>query len=175
MLVCLPFQCRIFNFLRFLAVATKTILFIVFFTVGLAAVAMSILADDLNQYYTITIQLHNTKVANEKLQKLIDDYGEMTKNIESDPQAAKRLAPVTLGVEPNEAGTAFPKASRQELAAAQKALMAAAPPPEPKPVPPKWLTRCTDPLLRKLLFLAGSALILISFTCFNIRKASSEN
>ena len=70
----------------------KTILFIVFFSIGLAAVAVSILADDLNQYYTIKIQLHNTQHGNEKLSKLIDSYGEMIKHIESDPRSVERLA-----------------------------------------------------------------------------------
>jgi hypothetical protein len=155
-------------------VATKTILFIVFFSIGLAAIAVSILADDLNQYYTIKIQLHNTHQTNEKLQRLIDGYGEMIKSIESDPHIVERLAPVTLGVEPNAAATAFPKATRQELLAAQRALIAAAPPLPPAPVSPNWLVRCCDPKLRKMLFLAGSALILVSFTCFNIRKEGSE-
>jgi len=156
-------------------VVVKTILFIVFFSIGLAAVAVSILADDLNQYYTIKIQLHNTQQGNEKLSKLIDSYGEMIKHIESDPRSVERLATVTLGVEPNEAGTAYPKASRQELLAAQRALAAAAPPPPVPPVLPTWLSRSTNPLLRKLLFLAGSALILISFTCFNIGKEEMDH
>jgi hypothetical protein len=155
-------------------VITKTILFIVFFSVGLAAVALSILADDLNQYYTIKIELHNTQQTNEKLAKLIDGYGEMINSIESDPHIVERLATITLGIEPNEAQTAFPKASRQELLAARQALIAAAPPPPPQPVLPKWLVRCCEPLLRKLLFVAGSALILLSFTCFNIQKEDTE-
>jgi hypothetical protein len=145
-----------------------------FFSVGLAAIAVSILADDLNQYYTIKIQLHNTQQTNEKLVKLIDGYGEMIGSIESDPHIVERLATVTLGVEPNEAQTAFPKASRQELIAAHKALIAAAPPQPPEPVLPRWLTRCKNPPLRKLLFIAGSALILVSFTCFNIRKEDRQ-
>jgi pyrroline-5-carboxylate reductase len=142
----------------------------VFFSVGLAAMALSILANDLNQYYSIKIHLHNTQQTNEKLQKLIDGYGEMIKSIETDPHIVERLATVTLGVEPNSADTAYPKATRREMLAAQKALIAAAPPLEPEPVLPDWLTRCTNPFLRKILFIAGAALILVSFTCFNIKK-----
>jgi hypothetical protein len=139
----------------------------VFFSVGLAAIAVSILADDLNEYYSIKVQLYNTQQTNEKLGKLIDGYGVMIKSIESDPHIVERLATVTLGVEPNAPQTAFPKANRQSLLAAQRALAAAAPAPPPPPVPPTWLVRCTDPFLRKILFLAGAALILVSFTCFN--------
>lgn len=142
----------------------------VLFSIGLAAIAVSILADDLNQYYTVKIQLHKTQLYNEKVTKLIDGYGEMIKHIESDPHIVERLAPVTLGVEPNQAGTAYPKASREELLAAQKALIAAAPPLPPEPVLPNWLVRTKDPFLRKILFFAGAALILVSFTCFNARK-----
>jgi hypothetical protein len=151
-------------------VVTKTVLFIVFFSIGIAAIAVAILVNDFNQYYIVKIQLHNTKLNNETIQKLIDGYGEMIKSIEADPHIVERLAPATLGVEPNAPETAFPKASRQELFAAQQALIAAAPPLPPEPVLPDWLNRCADPLLRKILFLAGSALILISFTCFNVKK-----
>lgn len=149
---------------------TKTVLFIVFFTIGIAAVAVSILVNDFNRYYLVKIQLHNTKITNERIQKLIDGYNEMIKSIEADPHIVERLAPATLGVEPNAPETAFPKASRQELFAAQRALIAAAPPLPPEPVLPEWLKRCSEPVLRKVLFLAGAALILVSFTCFNIRK-----
>ena len=141
-----------------------------FFSVGLAAMAVSILANDLNEYYTIKIYLHNTQQTNEKLVKLIDGYGVMIKSVEADPHIVDRLAKVTLGVEPNEPRTAFPNASRQELLAAQRALAAAAPPQPAPPVLPTWLSRSANPLLRKLLFLAGAALILVSFTCFNVRK-----
>jgi len=149
---------------------TKTVLFIVFFSIGIAAIAVSILVNDFNQYYIVKIQLHNTKLTNEKIQKLIDGYGEMVKSIEADPHIVERLAPATLGFEPNAPQTAFPKASRQELLAAHQALIAAAPPLPPEPVLPGWLKRCSDPMLRKVLFMAGSALVLISFTCFNVRK-----
>ncbi|MDO8302111.1 MAG: hypothetical protein Q7T18_02615 [Sedimentisphaerales bacterium] len=151
---------------------TKTVLFIVFFSIGIAAIAVSILVNDFNQYYIVKIQLHNTKLANEKIKKLIDGYNEMIKSIEADPHIVERLAPATLGVEPNTPQTAFPKASRRELLAAQRALIAAAPPLPPEPVLPEWLKRCSDPMLRKVLFLAGSSLLLISFTCFNVRKAA---
>jgi hypothetical protein len=142
----------------------------VFFSIGIAAIAVSILVNDFNQYYLVKIQLHNTKLNNDKLQKLIDGYNEIIKSIEADPHIVERLAPATLGVEPNAPETAFPKASRQELLAAQRALIAAAPPLPPEPVLPDWLKRCSDPMLRKMLFLAGSALVLVSFTCFNVRK-----
>ena len=155
-------------------VVTKTVLFIVFFTIGIAAVAVSILVNDFNQYYLVKIQLHNTKLANEKIQKLIDGYNEMIKSVEADPHIVERLAPATLGVEPNAPDTTFPKASRKELLAAQRALIAAAPPLPPEPVLPEWLKRCSLPMLRKILFLAGSALILVSFTCFNIRKEERQ-
>lgn len=151
-------------------VITKTVLFIVFFTIGIAAVAVAALINDFNRYYLVKIQLHNTKLTNEKIQKLIDGYGEMIKSIEADPHIVERLAPATLGVEPNAPETAFPKASRKELLAAQRALIAAAPPLPPEPVLPEWLKRCSNPLLRKILFFAGAALVLVSFTCFNVRK-----
>jgi hypothetical protein len=149
---------------------TKNILFIIFFSIGIAAIAVAILVNDFNQYYIVKIQLHNTKLTNEKLQKLIDGYGQMIKSIEADPHIVERLAPATLGVEPNAPETTFPKPSRQELLAAHRALIAAAPPLPPEPVLPDWLKRCSEPMLRKILFLAGSALVLVSFTCFNARK-----
>ena len=69
----------------------------VFFSVSaLRQSRLSILADDLNQYYSIKIQLHNTQQTNEKLQKLIDGYSEMITSISNPTRISSNDLPPSL-------------------------------------------------------------------------------
>jgi hypothetical protein len=88
---------------------------------------------------------------------------------EKDPNLVKRLAPAVLGAEPEDANAVYPRATPEELAKAHEASK------DPNdqtegPMLPNWLTRCSEPRRRITLFIAGSFLVLISFTCFTPTK-----
>ena len=113
-----------------------------------------------------------TQQSLEKLESLNADYDALLEQLEEDPNLVKRLAPATLGTKPDDPNTVYPKATPEQIEAAKQAL--AKDPNDLSDVPmlPNWLTRCSEPRRRISLFVAGSFLVLISFTCFSPNKQS---
>ncbi|MCP4609197.1 MAG: hypothetical protein GY845_10840 [Planctomycetes bacterium] len=153
----------------------RLIFFVVFFSIGASSLGISILCDDLVKYYRSKNDLVVGQQAVDKLKSMNADYDVLLEKWEEDPNnMAKRLAPATLGTKPEDPNTVYPKAIPEELAKAHEAL--AKDPNDQSEVPmlPNWLTRCSEPRRRTTLFIAGSFLILISFTCFAPVKQPSE-
>ena len=152
----------------------RLILFVVFFSIGAASLGISILCDDLVQYYRNRRQLTVTQQSLNRLESLNDDYDALLDQLEKDPNLVKRLAPATLGTEPEDANAVYPRATPEQLAAARKALALDPNDQSEGPMLPNWLTRCSEPRRRTTLFIAGSFLILISFTCFAPTKQAPK-
>jgi len=150
----------------------RMILFVVFFSIGAASLGISILCDDLVQYYRNKRLLTVTQQSLNKLESLNADYDVLLKQLEKDPNLVKRLAPATLGTEPEDANAVYPRATPEQLAAARQALTQDPNDQSAAPMLPDWLTRCSEPRRRITLFIAGSFLILISFTCFTPTRQS---
>ena len=142
------------------------ILFVVFFSIGAASLGISILCDDLVQYYRNKKLLTVTQQSLKKLESLNADYDALLEQLEDDPNLVKRLAPATLGTQPEDANAVYPRATPEQLAAARQALAQDPNDQSDAPMLPHWLTRCGEPRRRITLFIAGSFLVLISFTCF---------
>ena len=101
----------------------------------------------------------------EKLTAFNEDYGSLLENIEEDPNFIKRIAPAVSGSEYKDVNAVYPEATARELDAARKAFGN----PEEEsiePVIPEWLSRCSQPQKRLILFCSGIFLMLISFVCF---------
>jgi cell division protein FtsB len=143
----------------------RTILFVFFFSIGAATVGGSILCNDLVQYYRDKQLLKTAQQYLEKLRSLNTDYDRLLNRLEKDPNLVKRLAIATLGTKPEDANTIYPKATIEQLIAARKALENISQD-QNEPKMPRWLTRCSDPHRRVVLFLAGAGLVLVSFICF---------
>ncbi len=152
----------------------RTILFITFFSIGAASLGISILCDDLVQYYRNRQFLRVTRQSVNRLKSLNTDYDVLLEQLEKDPNLVKRLAPATLGTEPEDANAVYPRATPKQLAAARKALMEDTNDQSAGPMLPEWLTRCSEPRRRMALFVAGWVLILISFTCFTPVKQTPQ-
>ena len=148
----------------------RTILFVIFFSIGAASLGISILCDDLVQYYRNRQFLRVTRQSVNRLKSLNTDYDILLEQLEKDPNLVKRLAPATLGTEPEDANAVYPRATPEQLAAAREALMEDPKDQSAGPMLPEWLTRCSEPRRRMTLFVAGSVLILISFACFTPAK-----
>lgn len=149
----------------------RVFLFVVFFSIGAAALSGSILCDDLLRYYTNKQLLKTAENSLSRLKSLNADYDALLEQLQTDPNVIKRIAPATLGTEPADANAIYPKATAEQLAAARKALSKKAGRPPVGPQIPDWIIRCSKPPQRVILFLAGGFLILISFTCFGRIKA----
>ncbi len=149
---------------------TRTILFVVFFNIGAISLGASILSDDLVRYYRNRQLLKTAQESLDRLKSLNVDYDVLLEQLEKDPNLFKRIAAATLGTEPEDADAIYPKATPEQLAVARRVL-AEEPDQQPaEPVMPGWLTRCSEPRRRMMLFFSGGALILISFICFGPAK-----
>jgi len=154
----------------------RTFLFIVFFSIGAAALSVSILCGDLVRYYRNNQLLRAAEESLRRLEALNADYGALLEQLEKEPNAVKRIAPATLGTEPEAEDTIYPKATAEQLAAVREALREEAGHGIGGPAMPNWLVRCSEAPQRIILFLAGAFLILISFICFGSvsRKANKD-
>lgn len=148
----------------------RTLLFVVFFSIGAAVVSGSILCDDLLRYYHNKQLLKKTEESLKQLESLNADYNALLGQLQNDPDFASRIAPATLGTEPKDADTIYPKVTAEQLAAARKALMADSNRQSGEPAIPDWIVRCSKRPQRIALFLAGGFLILISFVWFGPAK-----
>ncbi len=148
----------------------QTLLFVVFFGIGTAALAVSILYDDLLEYYRNKQLLKSEEETLNKLESLNADYDALLRQLEENPGIVERIAPATLGTEPNDANTVYPEVSAEQLDAARKVLAEDSKRQQPGAGLPRWIIRCSEPSRRIILFSAGSFLILISFICFGPAK-----
>ena len=149
-------------------------MFVIFFSIGAGSLGISILCDDLVQYYHNRQLLKVTQQSLDRLESLNADYDALLEQLEKDPNLIKRLAPAALGTEPEDANAVYPRATPEQLAAARKALTQDPNDQSTVPTLPEWLTRCSEPRRRITLFVAGSVLILISFTCFTPVKQTTK-
>lgn len=149
-----------------MAAIFRFILFAVFFSVGASAVTLSIIADQIEQLYESRAVLAHQQAETEQLKSLIDDHIAQITVIQHDPNVLDRLEYSMFGTEPTAEDTAFPKASAEQLQAAQLALIDQIKDSTKSPATPQWLTRTLEPRFRYSLFLAGAGLILITFIFF---------
>jgi hypothetical protein len=149
-------------------------LFVVFFSIGAISLGASILSDDFVRYYRNRQLVKSAQESLGRLKSLNVDYDVLLEQLEKDPNLFKRIASATLGTEPEDANAIHPRATAEQLAVARRVL-AEDPNQEPaEPVMPQWLTRCSQPNQRIMLFVSGGALILISFICFRPGQQDSK-
>jgi hypothetical protein len=158
----------------------RAVLFVLFFGIGTVSLSSSILCDDLVRCYQNKDLLAKAQESVRRLKSLNAEYDILLKTLEDDPNLiVERLAPATLGPDPNlyDSNTVYPRATAEQLAAARRALMAepneSAPGRAPAQSMPQWLSRCSEPLRRMMLFICGVVLILTSFVCFRPAKPNA--
>jgi hypothetical protein len=149
----------------------RTLLFIIFFGIGTAALAVPILYSDLLEYYRNKQLLISAEETLRQLESLNADYDALLKQLEEDPNLLERIAPATLGTEPADSNTVYPNVTVEQLDAARKVLAQDLRQQSSGGAGvPYWIVRCSEPSRRIILFLAGALLILISFVCFGPAK-----
>ena len=149
----------------------RVIFFILFFSIGAASMGVSVLCEDLLDYYQNLRYIDSARQSIEKVRALNEDYDALLSQLENDPNLVRRLIQATVGIEQDEPNTVHPRATPEELAAARDALTNADEK-SAQPDIPRWLIRSIKPQKRRMLFLSGIALILIAFVCF--RPAPSK-
>ena len=151
----------------------RTIFFVVFFSVGAAALSVSILCDELLLYYQNKRLLAAEEENLRRLEALDNDYDVLLEQLEKDPNFVERIAPATLGAEPADGNAIYPRASAEELAAAREVLGRSDKQAKEVKIP-GWILRCSKEPHQILLFLAGAFLILISFIFFGPVRADGK-
>lgn len=145
---------------------TRLVLFVVFFSVGAAVLGVSVLCDDIVGHCENKDMLRSARKSLERIESLNAEYDVLLRQLKEDPNLVRRVAPATLGAEPEDPNAVYPRARAAELAAARKALLAEQDPQPAESAVPPWLVRCGEPRRRMALFLSGAVLILISIVCF---------
>ena len=148
----------------------RTFLFILFFSIGAAAITASILCDEILQYYRNKQLLKYSQESLDKLQSLNIDYDILLQQLKADPNLVKRIAPAVLGTQPPDANEVYPKVTIDQLLATRDALKQKPNQLKQNSEVPGWLNRCMKPAKRSILFIAGAFLILICFICFGKPK-----
>jgi len=144
----------------------RFLVFVVFFSSGAAALGGAVLCDDLIHYCHNKHLVKQAEHSIHRLEALNADYDVLLEQLESNPDLLKRIAPVTLGTQPEDPNAIYPKARARELASARKAVTEQADEALFEVSIPRWLQRCSDPPKRIVLFIAGASLVLIAMVCF---------
>jgi hypothetical protein len=152
----------------------RTLLFAVFFSAGAATLGVSILVDDLLQYYHNRQLLEAAQKNLKHLESLNIDYDALLQRLKTDASFVKHIAPAVVGSNPADTNAIYPKATAEQLEAAQELLSEDLARHGTQPTVPKWLGRCSSPWRRTTLFFAGASLILISFVSFNPIKKEAD-
>lgn len=142
------------------------LLFVIFFGIGAGALGVAVLCDDLVEHCRNKHLVQEAELSLRRLESLNTEYDVLIEQLENDPNLLKRIAPVTLGAQPEEPCAVYPKAKARELAVARKALLEQADQEATEAPVPRWLRRCSEPAKRVVLFIAGAGLVLISLVCF---------
>lgn len=144
----------------------RFVVFAIFFCTGAAAVAVAFLANDIKKYYHDKYLIRKARETIEKIEMLNTDYSVLIEQIKKNPEMAVKVAPITLGIDANDANTVVPKARAQELNAARQILAQEIEEKSVKPTMPDWAQRCCRGEIRLVLFISGGFLIFIAFLFF---------
>ena len=149
------------------------LLFVTFFSIGAVALGGAVLCDDLILYCRNKQLIADAKLSVDRLVSLNSEYDALLEKLRTDPNLLKRIAPATLGTEPEDPNAVYPRVKARELAVARKALLDEADQ-EATPVVPTWLERCSEPRRKLGLFIAGAGLVLISLVFFTRTSKSGR-
>lgn len=153
------------------ATLLRFVLFCLFFTVGASAIVLSVLTDEIVNYYRTRDLPDRIEADNQRIRDLSNRYDQQLEQIRSDPDLLKRLEQITFHTT-GTAGdnTVVPVASDEQLAAAREALFKNLQSNDQPSQLPHWLLRMADEVNgiknRLMLFLAGMGLVLVTFIFF---------
>ena len=144
----------------------RFVCFCIFFSVGAGAIALSILAEEIEIYFANRRTYAQTLEMNERIEKLIAEYEAQIEQIEKNPEILKKLERITFGAVEGEEDSEHPRAAVEQLAAARAALMEEMETKAEEKAIDRWVGRIVEPKGWMRLFFAGAGLVLITFMFF---------
>ena len=153
------------------------LLFVLFFTAGIAAIALSALAPEIHNVYAGRVLLQRIEKSNKQLRAINDQYEYQLNQIKQNPAILARLRVLNLGIEPDEPDTAFPPAKSEQLIKAARDILKQEQETKEQVVAdiPVWLRRVQEPRQRVALFIAGAALVIVSMIFFSTPRDASQD
>lgn len=151
----------------------RAALFSVCAALGILAITVAVLGPEWKNYYKLKAATIQSEKSNEKITQLLTDHQDLINLIKSDPNVLMRLAPVELGIDPNDPNTISAKITKDSLLKA-KAVLEQADDQTYAELVPNWLVRATLYSSRIILFSAGAGLILVAFVCFSGRTEPAK-
>jgi len=155
----------------------RAFFFIVFFSIGGAAISVSVLGRELFLYVGSRGMLASAEAGKVRLEQLNTDYDILLRQLQTDPNIISRIAPAVLGESGERSGGSLSKQRSKELERLREVLSGSDVAGGVRPVSSSavgsgadgqsdWLRTCIEIRRRTVLFLAGSFLVLISFIWF---------
>jgi hypothetical protein len=141
--------------------------FCTFFSIGLAAITISILVEELHNYYRNYRTVYQIKNSNEKIEKLLPDIEKQLQIAKTDPNRISRLRHILFGDQLKKEGTVFPNLEDKRITKIAELLIKLQQT-ETQNIPavPEWIKRVSNYRIRLALFFAGTGLILLDFIFF---------
>ncbi len=152
----------------------RLIVFLIFFAAGTCAVALAVLGPEWKSLYQLKAAVKQTEQNNRKIEEIIKDHQILSEQITGDANILKRIAPVTLGQQPDDANQPVAKITADTLARAKAILRQQRQDDSDGSQVPQWLVRCTIGRNRIILFAAGAGLVVVCFACFGDRKSKKK-
>mgnify|MGYP001247370282 CR=1 FL=1 len=159
------------NFEKFYRAA----LFSVCSAIGILAIALAAIGPEWKNYYKIKAAAVQSEKNNAKIAQLLADHDELIKLINTDPNILTRLAPIELGIEPNDPNTVAPVLTSDYLAQARVVVEQSFSDKITGEQIPSWLLRATLNSSRIVLFASGAGLMLVSFVCFSAPASNAHS
>jgi hypothetical protein len=151
-----------------LALTIRFLWFCLFFTVGAGAMTLAILIEpELMNYYMSRRALQDIYAQNEQIKEMTDQYIARIQLIEQEPAVLDRIRVLAFNQPLEREDTVFPRGDNQHLRQKTQALFEMLEAKNNAGTPmPAWLQRCSQPNIRRALFLAGAALAMLTFIFF---------
>lgn len=151
---------------------SRLFFFLVFSTIGILSITLGVLGPRWNNLYKMNAAIRQTERNNQKIEQIIKDHQILTAQIKADANMLMRIAPLTLGVQPEDPNQPVAEITADTLSRAKAVLDQQPEDNSDNPDVPVWLQRCTTVNKRIILFAAGAGLIVVSFACFGKKKAN---
>ena len=153
----------------------RLFLFALFSGIGIGALGLSILVEDLLLYFYSKDHIHQIREDLVVFHTLNEDYDDVIARLGNDPNSRRRVALLMTGQRVEHADTVYPCAHREILNMARLVLRSPYQHYWEDQGLPHWLDRCRTRRNRVLLFLCGAGLVMVSIVSFGKNPAISTS